>query len=1089
VLRARPLATSRGARGPRPVRGQTARVWIRRESVDARSAAQGGPESIVLRAETPASEGWLTAVAVPLDQRDAARGAFAPFANVRVGTFTAARAATELARRASPDSLASTAYVAGVMTPVPAPTDAAGRGLLRDPWRARDRFVSGRLALVFRALEHAVQAAAPERLERLAVQRGARWRFRAEALATLASGALGAEGATGLGGEPLDVGRLEALDASFDFDAVARRVTRRRLFDALRAIRDYVRGRQLDLPWARPGDPTLWLAALVRDGALSGRQLVDGWGRELRLRATARPRYAGLQPVPGYELVSAGPDGRFASGDDMADPTARVLPSGSLYAEAVGEDALVARLQGVSLGRVSVETAGQIFGAGRPLIRAPESVRAAANLGTVPSRHDPPADPLGLRRPARPGAAVLARGAGDAALRLPVGAEPRSWAVLSWMQVPGRPARLREATVRAGAPLLLSGMRRGAARRVLPRRLRVGEEVSVPLTVTNVSEGALRLTLAFESDQAWLEGAFASGNAASGSGSVASTLEVPAGESRDVPLGLRAERAGRVRARVEVRGEGAELLRRSESVAVDRGLHPLRLRRAGLAEAGATWRGSLSVPPDAEDPRGRVVALAGHALALDPDLAPLRRTDPALLAWSESMAGRDVSPGLLASLLRRQDGGGLVGGADPGLATAAALFALTRASATTGDGRVGPARQRAQNRLGSLPPPAAEGRDASRALIARQAALLVALGAGGVDEGLGEGGPVIPYEAADATRVLMPPRPSSGSVRSFLVRQLPALRRMLREAPSDGGLLARAAAALLVASPGDGHGQAMLERALAEHTEPAAEGRRVRGDTPRERFIATCALALAAHRAGRSEEAMALLRGAAFQAPDLVRAGGPATFWWLAAGAYGVFGATPEAQARAAVAATEAGVDGVAVATAAADAGRRFAGAVEVSGGSRGAVGALYVRSEVVYGRPFVAQEGPFTLTLRSARGAEEGEETVPLGLPLAFELAVQARRAVAHPVVELALPVGAEATEELLAALRRLPVVRHAERRAPGFLRLELTPLGEEVEALVPLPLHFAVRGTVRGLAMSAYDRDAPAERTVGTGRTLRVE
>ena len=276
----------------------------------------------------------------------------------------------------------------------------------------------------------------------------------------------------------------------------------------------------------------------------------------------------------------------------------------------------------------------------------------------------------------------------------------------------------------------------------------------------------------------------------------------------------------------------------------------------------------------------------------------------------------------------------------------------------------------------------------------------------------------------------------------------------------------------------------MLERVWGELTEPAAVGRRVQGETPRERFVATCALALAAQRAGRAEEARALLEAAATRAPDLTRGGGAATFWWLATGAYGVFGGAPAAELRAA--GTEVAREADAgLALAAAPAGRRFRAAVDVTTGR----GALFVRSEVVYGRPFRAEGGPLGLTLRSGSGAEAGTETVRLGVPVAFELSIAPRRDVARPVVELALPVGGDATEPLLQALRQLPAVARAERRAPGFLRLELAPLRADVEALVALPLRFTVRGTVRGLAMSGYDRDAPADRTVVTGRALRVE
>ena len=94
------------------------------------------------------------------------------------------------------------------------------------------------------------------------------------------------------------------------------------------------------------------------------------------------------------------------------------------------------------------------------------------------------------------------------------------------------------------------------------------------------------------------------------------------------------------------------------------GLHPLRLRAAGLAR-GRDFVASLPVPSDAERIAGRVVILAPSALAADPDLADLRRRDPALVAWSDALAGRRSDPALWARLLRAQSSDGTIAGDDP----------------------------------------------------------------------------------------------------------------------------------------------------------------------------------------------------------------------------------------------------------------------------------------------------------------------------------------------------------------------------------------------------------------------------------------
>jgi hypothetical protein len=273
------------------------------------------------------------------------------------------------------------------------PEDSVQRGLLRDPWRASSRFIEGRLALLFRQVEARVESALPNDLDEITVVTNGRREFTRQVFATLAG-----EATTGLGGEPLSLADVQALDSSFGFDNTARRITRRRLFRLLVILRDLVRENGLDLPWARPGDPAEWLSHLPgRSGAVGYLQpadLVDGWGRPFVLSPTTRPRYTQLQPVAGYELSSAGPDGRAGNGDDLVDPTARVLPSDGLYARAVGEDALVARLQSVELGRATVELASGPIGIETPYIPGPSEVASGSSRGgsvssgwSVPTHH------------------------------------------------------------------------------------------------------------------------------------------------------------------------------------------------------------------------------------------------------------------------------------------------------------------------------------------------------------------------------------------------------------------------------------------------------------------------------------------------------------------------------------------------------------------------------------------------------------------------------------------------------------------------------------------------------------------------------
>ncbi|HJL29963.1 MAG TPA: hypothetical protein RMI62_12890, partial [Polyangiaceae bacterium LLY-WYZ-15_(1-7)] len=342
LLRARPLVgrSLQEARGaltslyvePGPGLALEARARGELDAVRADLSATGEPAS-------------LLALAVPLGQAGSLEQQTAglvagPFGRLPESPTDALYAAL-LAERTPMDVAAPVVLRGRDLEPQPEPTNPTRLGLLRDPWRASSRFVEGRLALVFRAIEARVDQAVPEELDEVAVEERGRFRFNRQLLASLASGSLGSEGATGLGGEPLTIERLEGLDRAFDYDHVARRITRKRLFKVLLALRSFVQQSALDLAWTRPGDPTLWLERLRNRGvpglgSLQPRELVDGWGRPFQLRETARARFSRVQPVAGYELVSAGPDGRYGNGDDLVDPTARVLPADSLYAEAVG---------------------------------------------------------------------------------------------------------------------------------------------------------------------------------------------------------------------------------------------------------------------------------------------------------------------------------------------------------------------------------------------------------------------------------------------------------------------------------------------------------------------------------------------------------------------------------------------------------------------------------------------------------------------------------------------------------------------------------------------------------------------------------
>jgi hypothetical protein len=143
------------------------------------------------------------------------------------------------------------------------------------------------------------------------------------------------------GGEPWLLSDLMAVDGQVKFDNVARRVTRLKLFKLLSSVRTFLFENKLgpDEPALR--DPNALLRRMVRDDAIQAGNLLDPWGHGMTFIRSAAPRIPFLSMVPGFRLLSAGPDGRFGTADDVQDPFQRVLASKTPYAKAVEEDRLV----------------------------------------------------------------------------------------------------------------------------------------------------------------------------------------------------------------------------------------------------------------------------------------------------------------------------------------------------------------------------------------------------------------------------------------------------------------------------------------------------------------------------------------------------------------------------------------------------------------------------------------------------------------------------------------------------------------------------------------------------------------------------
>jgi len=1056
-VRARPLFGSTRE----VVRGGITGIWVVSSdpaTVNAELAASGEVSIGLGGVQTQSAY----VVAAPIDEAralaDALRQAsIGPLGDLRTPLGSASDALLQAAIAAQvPSDDAAPAVLRGRrVISSPAPSNPTQSGLLRDPWRSRARFITGRLALIVRALERHVATSVPERTDDVAVQGARGFTFNASILESLAQGnQLGSAGATGLGGDPLTIEQLQRFDRTLTYDNVARRLTRERLFRLILALRHFVTRNGFDLPWSRLGDPSEWMRQLQNQhapgiGRISRQHLVDGWGRPFELRATrgGRSRFSFVDPLGSWEIVSSGPDGRFGSGDDLFDPTRRILRSGTPYAEAVGEDILVARLEGVELGRASIQllrsvepraNAGGVPGQAS----APARARAQQLWNRLPTVLSPPLDALGLRRPAHPGdgaGGLLQRFSGaNGGVALSFDEEPRTWGAVVWSWTDGGFGSVALSSTLAGSPLIIEA--------ALPTFLRTNEAVDLDVILTNVTEATLPLRASASAEGIELR--------------VPDELTLPPGEATSFVLHMAPDATpGRSRASLRFVGPQDEQVREVRwGVRRVDGSHPQRVRAAGLAH-GRPFRVRWTNPEDAHFVGGRVVVLAPSALGADPDLADLRERDPALIAFSDALAARASDPELWARLLRRQRGDGLVEGQNSMLSTACAAVAWASAGRYDHDARAALTRlSRGLANVGN-----ATGRDPAPDGIRSAAAALGALAAGGVPE------------LHDRGRLASDPVSRVAAVLRV------ALRRTIRNYPEEPTLLARAAAALLLADPRDAYGLAMLEAAQAHLITASDGGARVdpseRMHTELESLSATAALAVAAHQAGRVRLAERLLRGALAREHVATRAGGESAFWLLSAGAFGAYG-----EEAASVVVQIDGRRAVVELTS----GR---GVVELdaSGSSHEVVvespqGAAFVRVEASAGRDFIAQQGgPFELALNG----DVGDAITGSGL----ELSVRATEELTEPsVLVIQLPAGVQADDRMRAMLSGVNGVTRVEAREPAFVRLWLAPMNDGTELTIPLAFRWTVRGELSGLGAIAFSLSRPEAMSVLAPRQLSV-
>lgn len=1023
-LRARPLV------GPlrHEIRGGSTAVWSApgrapRIELGAGSAAV----QVTLEGAPAPASGFVLALPVTAGQELLGRLSSPIAAPGSAGSLHQLRG--YLAAQTPTDEVVSAVLRDGVLTPLPAPADPVVQGRLRDPRRAQERFIRGRLGRILRALEQRIARSIPDSLDEVALASPAGWRFNREVLNLLLP-ELQAEGLVGLDGSPLTIESLQALDPTITYDNAARRITRERLFQLYLALEHFVRNKQLGYAWARRGDPGRWLLGLL-DWSEAGEHdqvkregLFDAWGHPFALqrRRADKPRFGFLEPVPGWEIVSAGPDGRLNTADDLAAPFARILAAGTLYAEAVGEDLLLARLQQVELGRATITALGEVFE-----LKAAESAEAESDAPRS-SWSEPPgrlADPAAVLAPAvvgpEPGTGSFAQLA-PAVNQVPVAIAPtpRRYLMVAGAYGADGAAAFVGRPLSGGVPLLLTA--------AIPERLRSGETVRVPLSLTYLgSPQQLRVQVA------------AAGPLRASTAAAPMTLA--AGDARTVELELTAIERGSGQVRVTIFDASGSALLQTDSAVQVLADGVRSAQHTGRAVVGSA-RARLKPPAGAELLGAQLVVSGARDLIADPGFAALAQTAPALAAWAHGQRGQPAPPPLAAALASWTPGGGAMSA----LQVACAVVAF---SADTTAGEPPAALLRALKWL-----------EAARPVTWRErSAVLVALAAG-------VAAPTAQQRGGDPVATLL---------------------RQIREesweslATEQGHptVMARLAAGLLLSDRRDAIGRELFERARAALRASGYGGRiLLNPESAVDAWIGTTALAVAARQLG--EDALATELAWAI-APRLylgMRDDPEASFWLLAASAHGVFGATTTDEVEVSV----AGVKHRLKLTRGSAALKLAAADAEVTVSSQQPV---VLRLEALV-QHAAAVKSEAELAVRIEGHVGHAAETA------ALELTVEGTGAqtIARPVLELELPGLAVLSEEGRARLAATSgVARVDPADQAGVVRIHLAPLDPQKPRRLPLPIYWLGAGRASGLAVTAYSVDEPWRLTVLPARQLSIE
>jgi hypothetical protein len=1122
----------------RPADAFSMRIETDAEPAQVRSRAR-----VTLRADAP-REGWAALVARDL----AAHGGETPWSLAWLGGVLQGAAADPTApgsERALRAALAATlspdpepgrppALVPRPGTPQGwyAPYVAESRGQLRDPVALRGELLRRGVAIPMLALERALASLDGSAAARRGLVSGSESSidFDANAIATVIErGMLAPVHARTLGDTPLSVALLKQADASFTFDTVARRVTRERLVSLLLALARLGNPDDENAARAAAGEPPeRWLSTLVRLRLVPASTLVDAWGRPFAFRrATGTPALVVAQAAPGWECVSAGPDGRFGTGDDVRDPFARAVPRGTPYAVASGEDALMARLAALGPGARVLLAMAEAYDAVALATReeARRGVVTATASEELPAPAEAFAGEMASDEVAAMGGSGMGRGASGMAARraMPAMAPPPAPAAQGARMRLEEEPRDGDADRNASQARPSTGGSRLATmgelvRERFPATLFVADEVPLArdgATVVDVPVADALTTYVLEAI-AWTRSGWTTSAAGELRVDQAAMVDAPvppfatAGDTLRLPVRVANRTRRPLRVRVEVSAEGGLAVtapgpQSVEVPAEDAVEVPVEVRVGGEGEGSLVIRAVREAdgsPLDAVRRPLRVWADARQVRVSDEQILD----GEAIFAWEQPAGASARGPGELRITAGDAVFGDLVAWGQSGHGDAAAWALLL-------GGRTVPDTLRAESRARL----AGEGDDElsdawQLELVARALGVAwsdTAVSDARIRAGLRALGGVLASDEGVRTRSASPP--DSTAVRlgaSVLTRLAPAVR----------GAATRPAVK-----------RDLLRLVTRLRTRVGAEAAAI-SDAPAMHALAAAALALTATEGATNARAQELLRRAergvvtvgarAFldldhEAPTTANRVAPTA--WLALARAALSGRASalaplrtllaqrqgasrwddDARAVAAAAVLQVTgnesaqgvhvrVDGVEIAVreephaavAVLDTvARPGPHRVEV----RARAGSLALALlEVRYGLPWdarPARRAPIDLVLDGETGPRDSRSG------LAITLKNKGASVLSSPVVDVDLPAGAELDEP---ARERLAALTASAPALDGrTLRLRLRPIAPGGSVRVPLPLRFSAGGALRGLGVTAWD---DASRPGLTGPALAI-